>query len=804
MNKRIKGGDKNEKSGKVWSRSELEKVLELYFKLGGKALHESNPEIILLGQKLQRTTRSVEAQLLMFRNRERFGAYGYKNMNHIINELWNQHHKQNPKMESLVNLETNLDELLNWSGHRKGGVKIAFTDRGLPTGKIVKTDLIEAIDDWVRDLEDMNKRSLNIFFIGGPGNGKTEALEYSINTLFSRYNISNDVKEEIKLQASNSRRKIEVNIDNTELPFKKIILIQDASLGNITKSPALSMLDDFINIIDQDILFICCINRGVLQDVVFLAKSMGKACESNFYSELASCMDTTPEFITNSWPKRYEFNNLRFLFSVWPMEVSSLFDSHRITSDNSPFEQIVEIALSRVDWEAFKRVIMNQQLNIHFCPFLINYENFKNNTASNIKKIFEEYELITNRRITFREIQSLVTYLLLGHEDDFIIDGKRYSIEEYTTFFMKKIQNSGNKIEYYEALFKLAMFQTEFKMFRTWPDLSPLSNERTWKSTLDSYKAKGVFSSCIAFNKIFSKPIDTTCRTDIEKTIKQLELIMDPGKLSSNDAEIELFNPEEIDLYLQDSVASAVEKIISNQGFSEIDKEVLNFFMFVESDLNEIRLQNNTNGINSTLERINLILRKIVSTYIKRKLGCYYGHSSESFSIKKYNTYNIDNESIISFICDFLEINNSIKMDGKYVGYINIRINSTFGQPDFYIEEDIRFQSTVKYNVSVYKPTGYEAKQPVRSAKFLKLTVYSNDNSKEFHIPFTFHLYQAIEDIRLGLKKGTMPRDVVATFDRMKSFLEGVVVHGDSDSSSIIFPKPQKKVDINKILNGNL
>ena len=70
---RIKGGEKNEKSGKRWTKDELMEVLNLYISDPLLRIHESNVALQELGNKLGRTTRSVEAQLLMFRNLDKFG-----------------------------------------------------------------------------------------------------------------------------------------------------------------------------------------------------------------------------------------------------------------------------------------------------------------------------------------------------------------------------------------------------------------------------------------------------------------------------------------------------------------------------------------------------------------------------------------------------------------------------------------------------------------------------------------------------------------------------------------------------------
>lgn len=88
---RIKGGENNFKSGQKWSRDELSSVLNLYTSDSQLKIHESNEKIQKLAQHLERTTRSVEAQLLMFRSLDKFGFYGYRNMNSICKALWKEY-----------------------------------------------------------------------------------------------------------------------------------------------------------------------------------------------------------------------------------------------------------------------------------------------------------------------------------------------------------------------------------------------------------------------------------------------------------------------------------------------------------------------------------------------------------------------------------------------------------------------------------------------------------------------------------------------------------------------------------------
>ena len=74
-------------------------MLKLYVELGGVAIHENNEKIQDLGGTLDRSVRSVEAQLLMFRSLERGGNYSHGNMNKICRELWLERKGESSKVK---------------------------------------------------------------------------------------------------------------------------------------------------------------------------------------------------------------------------------------------------------------------------------------------------------------------------------------------------------------------------------------------------------------------------------------------------------------------------------------------------------------------------------------------------------------------------------------------------------------------------------------------------------------------------------------------------------------------------------
>ena len=104
---RIQGGEKNELSGTSFSRVELEKVCDLYIKLEGKQIHELNPSIQKLAEELGRTVRSVENQLLGFKQADA-GDTGRSNYNSLIDEIWKERNNEEAIEKKTVSFRTNV------------------------------------------------------------------------------------------------------------------------------------------------------------------------------------------------------------------------------------------------------------------------------------------------------------------------------------------------------------------------------------------------------------------------------------------------------------------------------------------------------------------------------------------------------------------------------------------------------------------------------------------------------------------------------------------------------------------------
>lgn len=218
---RVKGGEKNLKSGVRWSKEEIFEVYKLYKEINGVGLHEHNPEIQKLAVRLGRTVRSTEAQTLMFRNLERDGVYSHGNMNKLSKEVWIENEEEKSEENSEVQEVQDLqEERLNYADWNKKLLQYYFKSslEGQEIGCFpVSEELFEEVtnhDFCKDDFFDAIKRTigtsnffdkLEVFYKGSlprEYNGKTirkPIPEYFGFLIFLIYALSEDDRVDITI-----------------------------------------------------------------------------------------------------------------------------------------------------------------------------------------------------------------------------------------------------------------------------------------------------------------------------------------------------------------------------------------------------------------------------------------------------------------------------------------------------------------------------------------------------------------------------------------------------------------------------
>ncbi len=307
--------------------------------------------------------------------------------------------------------------LVDWAGHHSGGVKrLLDKDSGQPNRQLLRTNLLARLQDWAKRL---SVESANIprivLLVGGPGNGKTEAIESTIHWLDSSLDCEGRLIDELSAEFHPSvgfavPRLVSVNAGrlakiNTSLSLD---IVQDASAtaGHEGSTASVLLIEELSRLLDapSSKAYLCCVNRGVLDDALIHAID-NKLDKPRAILEAVTRAVSLAYDSPTCWPLE-SFPSI----AVWPMDAESLL----VKPDNetsAPAEILLGQATEPEMWPAKGTCIAGNK-----CPFCSSQAILaKDEHRTALLKILRWYELASSKRWSFRDLFSLTSYLLAGH-----------------------------------------------------------------------------------------------------------------------------------------------------------------------------------------------------------------------------------------------------------------------------------------------------------------------------------------------------------------------------------------------------
>ena len=285
--------------------------------------------------------------------------------------------------------------LLDWAGHRKGGVRKPFdNETGRPLGKQLETKLVNQLNIWQDELIQngiQNKTPRFIMLVGGPGNGKSDAIDGCISQLDQKLHahgalINSFAEAFTSNQNSLPPRRIEVSIGNFsygKLPKDlKIWLVQDATESSEDNSPEAALLEEITCLANslENIIYICCVNRGILSQVSSLAHEKSTPDIIDLIEEIVSASSVGIN-LDPCWPLPKNNN-----FAIWPMDEESLVSAN--SEGKSVAHQIFEAALDKQKWP--EKCVAGK-----LCPFCENRRQLSiTNQLDSLVDILANYEFV--------------------------------------------------------------------------------------------------------------------------------------------------------------------------------------------------------------------------------------------------------------------------------------------------------------------------------------------------------------------------------------------------------------------------
>jgi hypothetical protein len=747
---RVKGGEKNLKSGKQWSKDEIIEVYHLFKKINGVGIHEHNLEIQRLAENLGRTVRSTEAQLLMFRNLEKGGEYSHGNMSILSKIVWEEMEKMNNNT-----LKAFPIGLLDWAGHKKGGVKKPFDkNSGRPNGKVIQTKLTKKLDEWVE--AEHQTRPKIILLVGGPGNGKTDSLEHLIARIDEKHksNYREQILEKLESYGGIIPRAIEVDLGDA-FEEDKLVIVQDASTGEGDYSSQDCLIQDLEKALKGDMIYIACINRGILAESVTKSKS--------FSPEVYDVLNTIIAGITENinhrrlWPMDENDPYLKKI-GVWPMDVESLVKPMDEVEETPAF-QIITSAVDEKKWNC-----ESCSINKDLCPFYQNKKTLQNNEKLvGLLKILYDFEIISNKRWTFRELFSLTSYMIVGSEHEFGNEGP-------CNWAMKKndeIYNGDIKIKI-RTIWELNDHLYHFRLFNIWPTFASIT-----KSTNNEVKL--VFEHAELTNEFFGyftyKRTKKIYKPDITSILDgHFYKMMDPGQLSNEDVSdlTQNIKLKDIESNFSYSVSSGFEKY--KNFLNPLESRLFEQLIDIERELDrEFRFE--TSISSSRIDKILLVIRMAAVRLFKRILFCGLGISKDELYLKEFRKLNPSDDFSNNKLKKVRQLFESLIQDTKG---LTIIVNSSIAQPNFSEEAQVkltvpRIQIKPMYVINELK----DVPRP-------ELRVFSIKFGEMLYIQLSYQLYKALRKLDQGVKPASMPLEVLAMIDSIKSKIAGNLVRDES------------------------
>lgn len=651
--------------------------------------------------------------------------------------------------------------LVAWSGHHAGGVRRLFDDKsGRPSKHVLETGLLLKLNEWSKKYASQQEAPRIILLVGGPGNGKTESIESAIHSLDKALELNGSLLEKLRqkfmpVSGLAVPRNIVVELDGVARG-RKLQVIQDASVsaGCAESSPHRLLIEELKELLakDNDDLYLCCVNRGVLDDALIFARETGDSISEALLQQVTDAVSLKPNPV-QCWPL-IDAKDV----AVWPMDYESLLVKPEETK-TSPAEILFDRAIDAEKWlqeggcEAGDR-----------CPFCSSRKILgSGDRKQNILKILRWYELGSAKRLTFRDLFSFISYLLSGYRSSDEQDvgtpcgwaAKQIKLSDSAA----SEKTNKNKTT---ALFNLVASEYEQALFHIWkPEAATM--------LMKDIKELGMQSNQTLFGlyHFLHAKRSTYEPATIAPTLDTMGKLMDPA-LASPDLCVKL---------------DAKRSVRLGDIDTEFSRSVQDGLLYVKKlDLltpNAIHLLENLKEVDQLLSepivrrkkpatstRVQRLLRDFSCKIVRRSIGVRTAAVKDLAVFTEYERV-VDDKSQSK--------NSQFKIAHKVEDLLNkdsrfcVSLTTTFGQP---VPPENR---TIQLNapaIRVQNNLSENINRPVSPVCFLMVSA-----GKESHpIALTFDLFKALQSLGEGMSEGSLPKPVVALLDTSKALLGGALV----------------------------
>ena len=647
--------------------------------------------------------------------------------------------------------------LVEWSGQH-GGVRKPFYDSsGRPCRVVIETPLLAKVRNWVRATVSDPLAPRCLLLVGGPGNGKTEAVEALVRHLDDVLAADGKLVEDFTKTYSgeggaNIPRLASATLEANAGERMGICVVQDASV-NDAAHPGMSAADllvsDFAAYLEgsSSHVYVACVNRGILDEALTLATDKGSLPVQKLLEATVRSVGQSPAS-PNCWPLE-GFAHV----SVWPMDVETLVWVRTEGAQASPAEQLFNHATDVTLWPEGACAAGDQ------CPFCRSRATLaKDVHRDNLLRILRWNELATGKRWSFRDLFSLASYVLAGaspQESGDTVDPCAWAAKLVN---LSQRTSGAKESERLRAPFQIVAAQYEHALFGTWPRLGTRGlREEIRELQLESD------SGLMGLHYFLTSRREVAMTGTLEQQLEALVEALDPA-LADPSAAISLSNRDlhlgsEVDARFSHSIADGlkhVRRLLSPAEVRLVERLAESDEKLSNSDIRRRRP--------AVSKRLQGLIRDFTCRLVRRSLGVRYGITREHELLADFEKVVAGDVTLLHKAVKHVEA--LINQREQFV----VVLNSTFGEP---LAPPPRRATLHTAREKVRPVDAITAGRPVSPVRFLSV------GGKEHALALTYDLFRSVRELEAGMLPASLPRPVVALLDATRARIGGRVVRDE-------------------------
>lgn len=667
--------------------------------------------------------------------------------------------------------------LVDWAGHHSGGVKrFLDDDSGQPNKALLKTNLLARLENWTEMLAaDSEATPRIILLVGGPGNGKTEAIESTVRWLDSNLRCGGRLIKELSkafhptLGTAVPRIVTAEAGELSELDSKlKLSIVQDGSSAGskVGDTGPMLLVAELTKVLQSSSAeaYLCCVNRGVLDDALIYAIDNQLDIPHRILEAVTRAVSLTYD-APSCWPLE-GFSSI----AVWPMDAESLLippDDATAAPAEILFEQVTNAAF----WP-----IRNACPAKERCPFCTSQailSRSENRLA--LLDILRWYELASAKRWSFRDLFSLISYLLAGHHS--AIQGSRNKpgqsspcewAEQLVGLDQSSSTTSKHSKQALTAIYHLTSSGYQHALFHSWDTDASLSLQRGVKELgldkLDSEISRTLVGLAAFIGERKANYLPAT----ISPLLEGLAGILDPA-LASPELIVAVSSQNsvrlgDLDVRFSRSVGSGFDYVKKYRFLSKNEIDLLKRLSDADEALSMSIVRKRKP---LTASRVQRLLRDFACRLVRRSLCTRTAVVADRKILKDFELVVMQTDKK-----RLHEVAQQVKTLLNTGNEFEVSLTTTFGQP---LPPEQRQATLVvpSRHVKMLPPRTQGRPRP----PLCYLSVGQSHSITP--IPLTYDLFKAVKELEMGLSPASLPLTVLALLDTTKARLSGAIVRDE-------------------------